>query len=487
MHGTAPRPASRWDGLAIAALALGLWLALGQNLIHGFDAYVYLRRVAAGDLHHELHALYLPTAWAWSRGLGWLGVPQYEAMRSLSAVAAAIGVFACHRAAVRLGFARERAAMLACGAASVPALCHAATVVEIDAVAFGCQAVAWMPFAALLRRGAWSSAVATGVATGVAASYHASGHLFAASLGGLLLLWHWPARRGRTVVAAGVIAVVHAAVSVAITRVVGADEHDTMASNLFGLAFRAELLPSVFVHEFLLPYAPFGVLAFAAIVRRELRGATVAYAVCLLVYLYVTTCILGHFRDEARFGPQGRSVERGAFLLGLVVPMVTLTLAALPRRVAWAVVAVGACAGLVQQRLHDWPPDPPGYAAGWAELDAARPSHVIFADAQEWAWVARRYPGVPSTFVGALHRQAEIAVEHGGRPLPADHVTIWFAAEIDAHERGGRRLLLTDGALAALRASGHQGVAAAAATLGEFFTMERVAAGSFRGWWLRRR
>ena len=475
------------DGLALAVVAACVWLALGQNLIHGFDAYVYMRRVAAGDLHHELHALYLPTAYGWSKALAVLGVPQYEAMRSLSAVAAAIGVFASHRAAVRLGLDRERAAMVACGAAALPALWHAATVVEIDAVAFGCQAFAWVFFAALVRDGAWRSAAATGAATGLAAGFHGSGHLFAAALCGLLSLWHWPVRWGFVLGRGALLAHVHVATALAITRAVGADAQHEMVTNTLGLTLRAEIVPAVLLHELLLPYAPFCVLAFAAVRRRELRGALVAFVVCLVVYVVVTVCVLGHFREEARFGPQGRSIERGSFLLGLAVPMVLLAVQSLPRALAWAAIATGVASGVVQQRLHDWPDDPPGYAAAWARLDAQQRVHTIFADSREWAWIARRHPGVPSTFVGRLERQCEILTEQGGAPVTPDLVVIWFAGEIDAHTRDGRRLLLTEGALASLRASPQAGIAAAARQLDRWFELEPVGEGPLRGYWLRRR
>jgi hypothetical protein len=482
-----PRPGFRRDGALIALLAGTAWLLLGQNLIHGFDAYVYLRRVAAGDLHHELHALYLPTAWAWSKALAVLDVPQYEAMRALSAFAGAIGVFACHRAAVRLHLPRERAAMVACAAASLPALWHSATVVEIDAIAFATHAVAWMPFAMLVRDGVWRAAVATGVATGVAAAFHGSGNLFAASLCGLLLLWQWPVR-WRLVLGGGALLVLaHVVTALAITRAIGADAQHQMVTNTLGHSFRSELVPAVLLHEVLLPYAPFCALALLAARARDLRALAAGFAICLAVYVVVTVCVLGHFREEARFGPQGRSTERGSFLLGLALPMVLLTVQALPRRLAWAAIAVAFASAVAQQRLLDWPDDPPGYAAAWARLDAERPVHTIFASAQEWAWVARRHPGVRGTFVGGIERQCEVAAANGGVPVPSDFVVMWLAGEIDAHERAGRRLLLTEGARAALRASAQPGIARAAAELDRWFVLEPVAEGPLRGWWLRRR
>lgn len=208
------RPGSRRAAAAIAAAALALYLATGQNLLHGFDVFVYLQQVGAGDLEYWLHALYLPTAWAWSELLGGVGVEQYEALRAMSAVAAAIGVFASHRAATALGWSAERAALTAIGCATLPAVVHAATVVEIDAITFGAFATAWVPFARLLRGDRFVAAAAVGLVTGVASGFHAAGHLGAAALCGLQVTWGWPRRRLRsTLPRAAVLAAAHLATS----------------------------------------------------------------------------------------------------------------------------------------------------------------------------------------------------------------------------------------------------------------------------------
>ncbi len=479
---------SRRFGLAIATACLCVWLALGQNLFHGFDAYHYMRCVAAGELHYSLHALYLPTAWLWTQMLGLVGVAQYEAMRALSTVAAAVGVYGCHRAAIRLGLDGERAALAAIGCASVPAVLHSATVLEIDAIEFGCFGIAWIPFAALLRNNLWRTAALTGVCTALTAGFHGAGNLFAASLCGLQLAWGWPGRRLATSAPrALVLAAVHLAGISTIGWLTGASGQVTMVTNFSEVAFRSDLVLQVVWGEFLLPYLPFGVLVLVAACRRELRAAAIGCLICLVVYLVLTIWILGSWHEEGPFGPQGGLVERGSFLLGLVPPLVLLSVQALSRRVLWAAVVLSVISGIVQQRLADWPRDPEGYASGCAAVIAQAAAHVLVADVQEGAWISRRLPLVSTTPIGAIRLQADRFHAQSGQPVSVEFFVVWFGAESNAQRGAGRRFLITDRALAALRASDEANLAAAAAQLPSVYAMERVAAGSFGAWSLRLR
>src|SRR5262249_9163310 len=157
--------------LALLA-AFALYLALGQHAMHGFDAYSFLRFVHAGELRNQQLLLYQPCAWAWSHLLAGFGVPLYEAMRALSASGAARGVAGAHRAGLPLGLDRRRALLVALGCGATPAVIDTATVVEVDALLFGCAAFAWVPFASLLRSGRPGPAIATGAATALAAAFH---------------------------------------------------------------------------------------------------------------------------------------------------------------------------------------------------------------------------------------------------------------------------------------------------------------------------
>jgi hypothetical protein len=468
-------------GLAIATAALVLYLATGQRLFHGFDAYHYLRFVATDQLRYWLHALYLPTAWAWSQALAWFGIELYEALRALSAVAAAVGVFACHRAALRLGLPAERAAMAAVAAATLPAVLHAATVVEIDAITFCGLALAWVPFAALVRDLRWRRAVAVGCCTGITAGFHAAAHLGVTGLCALLIAWrrtgapHQRAGRAAAIVATHLLV---AALASAASRSGG---QATMATNTLGLALPLARLPATLGIELLLPYAPVCLLPLAAAWRRELRGALAVLLVCVAVHVLVATMVMAHAATTCRYGPQG-SVERGSFLLALAPCFVLLGAAAAPRGLAWLAIALGAVSAIVQQRAGDWPPDPAGHAAGWRQVTAGRPSHSLFADAREWAWVARRHPEVEATVVPALRVQVEAIVASTGAPLTADTYLIWFGVESAAHRAAGRELFVSDLAMAALRASPDAELANAVARLGEVYALRRHEAHGFVAW-----
>ena len=367
----------------VAAGLLVLYVALGQNAFHGLDAYHYLAFVDRGELHNAQSVLYQPVAWGFSRLGASFGLPVYESMRLLSAIAATLGVVAVCRAARILGLA-DRAWLVALGCGLTPAVVHAATVLEVDAVLFGCACFAWLPFARLLRDNTVRAAIATGIATAVAAGFHAAGHLLAATLCCLQSAWGWPARRlRRTVPCAVLLALTHAGAASSLLWFGGARGQSTMATNTAALAFDAGMLPSILVHEWLLPHLPYCGLALLASYRRDTRAAAIGLIACQGGYLLVTTLVLGLFMATGPALPHGAR-EFGSFLLGIVVPTVVLAVQAVPRRVAIAAVAVAAVAAVLQVRLRDWPADPEGYLAGWREATRGEVVAFLADDAQEW-------------------------------------------------------------------------------------------------------
>jgi hypothetical protein len=479
--------------LLTAATALLLYLALGQRAFHGNDAYHYLHALDAGNLRNAQIPLYPPLGWLWSRALAICGVPLYEALRSLSAVAAALGVLAAHRAALTLLGDRRRALLVAAGCALTPAVLDTATVVEVDAVLFACACAAWLPFARLLRGGGFGggfgAAGATGLVTAVAAGFHGAGHLLAAVLCGLQLAWGWPQRSLRaTLPRMLVLAAVHAAASLVLGWLDGGGGQAAMASNTAGLGFRAAFVPHVLWHEWLLPYVPFGVLPLAALRARGLRAAALGALACLCGYLLVTTLVLGLLEPTGPALPHDGVYEYGSFLLGWTLPAVLLSIAALPLRAGAVAVAVAGVAGVWQVRAHDWPPDPDGYAAGYAEVAAAGPVHVIVDDAREWAWIARRHPGADVTMVrGYLELQVLPTAERQHMPLRPELFVVPFLLWRPAGD-APPALLVTERALARMRDSPVELLATAARELlPQKFAFEPVNARGFRAFRLRQK
>ena len=476
--------------LLAAAAALLLYLALGQRAFHGADAYHYLRALQAGNLRNAQIPFYPPLAWAWAKLLCCAGVPLYEAVRSLSAVAAALGVLAAHRAALTLTGDRARALLVAAGCALTPAVLDTATVVEVDAVLFACACLAWLPFARLLRGGGAGAACATGALTAVAGGFHGCGHLLALSLCGLQLVWGWPGRRLRaTVPGLLALAATHALLTLLFGWLDGGGGQAEQASNTAGLSFRAGFVPCVIWHEWLLPYVPFCLLPLAALRAPALRSAVAGLFVCLCGYLFVTTLIIGLFEPTGPALPHG-ACEYGSFLLGWTLPAVLLSIRALPLRAGALAVACAGVAGVWQVRAHDWPPDPDGYASGYAEIAAAGPVLVIVDDAREWAWIARRHPDADCTMVRGFF-ELQLLPEAANRHLPRGPEL--FANAVPALPATRQRqpppaLLITERALARMQSSQVPELATAAnQLLPRTFEFEPVNAQGFRAFRLRPR
>lgn len=456
---------------AVAALALLLYLALGQNLMHGFDAFYYLRDVDQGELHHPRFAFYLPVAWVWAKALGVLDVPLYEAVRALSAFAAALGVLCTQFAARRLGFSPRAELMTGLAVASLPAVVYTASVVEVDAVFFACSAACWLPFARVLTDNRIGAAIATGVATAVAAGFHASGHLLALQLAGLAMLWDWPQRRlARGAVLAGVQLAVHLVLAIAIAMVFGIGEQGEMATNTVGHAFPLDFVPYVALREWILPYAPVGVLALLALKDRNRIGAGLAYAIVLCGYVFVSTKILGYQRYAEGFLSQGNATERGSFLLALAVPMVLLLVRAAPPRLAVAAIAVGLYSSVWQVREYDWPDDPPAVSPAIDRALEKGPIAPFVADNEDWAWIARRHPRIRATLFGEVVTSLIAARAKNPDVVTPEIVLLWFAMEYDRAVQQGAQYVVTQHALDAMAKAEESAIRIAAERLRDAYT-----------------
>lgn len=458
---------------AIAAAALLVYLALGQNLIHGFDAFYYLRDVDKGELHHPRFAFYLPVAYAFAKVLSVVGVRDYEALRALSSLAAALGVFCVQLAALRLGFPRARAFVCGAAVASLPAVMYTASVVEVDAVLFGCACASWLPFSRLVTGGAARAAAMTGVATAIAAGFHASGHLLALSLCGFCVLWDWPARPWlRSSLHAAVLLLVHLALATAIAFAFGIEEQGEMATNTVGHAFPLDFVPHVAVHEWLYAYAPIGVLSLLVLRTRRDLGTGIAFVACLCGYIFVSTKILGYQRYASDFLTQGNIVERGSFLLALAVPMALLAVRALPTRIALLAIAVSAISGAWQIRAHDWPPDPVGVEQDVAHA-LTRGSIELFAEStREWAVVVRRHPQIRCTLLGTVVVTVAAARARDASVVTPDIVLLWFAMEYDRAVARGAQYVVTARALSAMKTATDEAIVEAAERLPQLYTFE---------------
>ncbi len=474
---------------ATAAVAMCCYLALGQNLMHGFDAFYYLRDVDQGELRHPRIAFYLPLAWAFAKAMAAFGVREYEALRALSSLGAAIGVACVQLAAQRLGMTRLRSVLAATAVASLPAVAYSASVVEVDAVLFGCACASWLPFSRLVTTQRFAAAFATGVATAIAAGFHASGHLLALQLCGLCVVWDWPQRPfARSAALAGALLATHLLLATAIAWAFGVGEQGEMATNTVGHAFALDFVPHVAWNEFVLAYAPIGLLAVLALGDRARIGAALGYLACACGYVFVSTLILGYQRYAKEFLSQGDIVERGSFLLALGAPMALLLARALPLRGIAIAIAASATFAVVQISTHDWPDDPPAAADAMDVALQRGPMEPFVADTREWAWLARRHPQVRATLYGSVATDVATAREKDPSVVTTDMVLLWFAMEYDRAVQKGAQYVVTQRALDAMEASGDPAIAPAAKLLLDRYRFELVAdAGPLRAFKLTRK
>ncbi len=486
---TALEPRDFGRATLLLGAALALYLALGQRLMHGFDAFYYLRDVDAGQLHHPRMALYLPLAYAFTKALNAFGVCDYEAMRALSGVFAAIGVACVHLAALRLGLGRARALVAAAAAASLPAVLYSASVVEVDAVLMGLSCACWLPFSRALLEGRWSAAMATGAVSGIAACCHASGHLLALSLCGLCLGFDWPRRKlGPSLLLAAWMLAAHLAVSTAVVLWLDAWQQGEMVTNTVGHGFPLDFVPHVALHEWLIPYAPVGLLGLWLLRTRRDHATGLAFAAVLCGYVFVSTKILGYQRYAKEFLSQGNVVERGSFLLALAAPMALFAVRALPLRVVLACALLGSGSGVWQIRTLDWPDDPEGAAAAVGQALAEGPIEPFVADTQEWAWISRRWPQVRCTLLGMVVTDVAAARAVDPAVVTPDMVLLWFAMEYDRAIQRGAQYVVTQRALDAMRAGDDPAIAPAAARLQDLYRFDLILeSGPLRAYRLTRR
>lgn len=383
--------AGRGGFAATALLGLGAavaYLLLRRLTAHGNDVFTMMRWLDDGVAHPQ-HPLYLVLARGVRTVLAPFGVGTMAALAVFSAVGAAVGVAAVHRAALVLGAERVRAAWLAATVASLPTVVFFATVGELQAPFFGGAGLAAWAVAVWLRQdgsGARLAAAAAvaGIATACAALQHATGHLLvpvAASA-----CWWGGVRRpaGERLVAVAVFAGVHAGLAFCGFQVLQLTGTRLPGDPGSFLAERADVaqwigfVPSAFVAQWLVPFAPLSVLAWLGL--RRAPGRMAWFLGVATAYLLVSTA-LARAADEV-----------GGYLLPLAFPAAYLAVDVLPRR-ALALVFALAVAATASDRLLR-PQLAPDFALADAVATAPRPTVWLVGDEAE-SWGARWYtPGV---------------------------------------------------------------------------------------------
>lgn len=387
------RPLGDCDGSALVTrLPRDLWivvaafvayLLLGQQTLYARDAHVLLLRAHQGATLHNHHLLFFP-------GLNLVkaiampaGLTLYQAALLYSALSTAIGVGFVHAAHWRLGMRRRDAALATALVACCPAVVFFATVVEVHG-----------PFFAFAGAAAWASArfavaptlAATallGATTALAQLAHATGALLPLVL--LPLAWtvgrRGPARRWLALALVAIF--LHAAIAAAVPFALraldwlGAADPPTghlalRLTQLFGTEHLERELPYALgrraLLEWLWPYAPLSVAAWLGFAVASERARTLAFTGMFAAYLTLATVLLWPFAETG---------ESGAYLLPLAWPAALLTVAAWPRALQWALLALSAALAAVQVESHDRPEPARAFATGLRALAGEPPPMLL--------------------------------------------------------------------------------------------------------------
>lgn len=442
------------------------YLALGQRAIHGEDAYYLITYLAQG-IEHSYHLLYLHLVALAVAPLEGAGVGLFEAVRACSALGAAGAVVWFWCAARRLGGGRAEALAVATMVAVAPGVVFFATIVEVHAVFLFFAGLASLAFAHAAARPRLVRVGLLGITTALAALVHASGHLLAP----LFALWLWA--RGRTwrshfgLAVAGLAA--HGVVAALAASLL---QPDRLAAPMGGqleflrgwIGDRVSVshLPQTLVQEWLLPLGPAAWLCWAAVGRRGLRRALLAFTVAWCGYLVAASVILQQI------------VERGAYLLPLAFPAAWLTARSLRRSWVWGAIAVTAALAVHEVRMHDRPMVADEFGAGIAALNERQPVFVVCRAWGERRALLRAAPRVPFVSAATLLQHVE------DQGLDAAAFSMYFDATVAGMQRAGRSVYLSDGARRLLRQTAALR-AFATAHLPARFELEPVVRAGFRG------
>ncbi|MBL8725549.1 MAG: hypothetical protein JNK49_16020 [Planctomycetes bacterium] len=439
---TADRPHAHRHGhwATTALLAIGTasaYTALRRDLAHGSDIFTLSRWLDEPGFVHPHHPLYLPVANALRWLLQPLGLERMALFALYSALGAALGCAALHRAALCLRGDPLLARHVALAAALVPAVTYFATLGELHAPFFGCAALGWWAWARWATQPTPWRALGCGATVGLATLFHATG----AALGPWFVgayLWRQRAAGRRTSAQLVTLCAVAAALVWATgffgLRGLGqapAGQPIEHVAERFDPVATLQALPGTWLADWLWPFAPASLLALLAFVRG--RGVP-----ALLLHL----AVLAHVAFTATM-LRGGGHEFGAYDLPLVFPALVLAADALPRR-WWFALPLGA---LLASGLHRaaYPRLRPDLALGRAAVALVAAAPTVFlvgdeAETQGIRWYAPR-----AELIEAWVFQVQLGA--GAKDFTAEQVRGWLQWQLGAAQQAGRRLFITDRAV----------------------------------------
>jgi len=311
----------------------------------------------------------------------------FAALRLASAIGSAFGLFCLHRAFVRLPLGNLHSALVPALAVLVtPAWFFYATSAEVPGVFAAGVGASWWAFARWLDAPAPLRAIGLGAATAFAGSLHAFGHVLAPSFALIAIVWRALPATGRSLQLLCLLAT-HAVLAFAVSTLLGSgagdQAHDAMGHLEERWAtFAPQTVLTVFWREWLVPYGPWSIAAFAALAVLRARSWALAVVVLLAVHLPLVVLLLGFIDVD----------ESGAYLLALALPAVLATAHLVPARSFVACLAASAALAACYAAPGWRDPISPEFSAGIAELYHDRRPAIVVIGPDELAGV-RIVPG----------------------------------------------------------------------------------------------
>ncbi|MBK8100303.1 MAG: hypothetical protein IPK26_24645 [Planctomycetes bacterium] len=455
------RPGSLWEAPLWGLLAFLLYALLRQDVFYKTDG-PDLVELLHGHVHgavplvHPWHVGYLPLLEELRRGLATIGYqPSLFVLAGLfSALGMAVAV-GCFRAGLRrLGIGARRATVATALLAANPGSLLFATVVEFHAPLLGAAGLCFWWTCVLVTRPSWPRAIVLGGFTHGAFLMHSTALFLPVWLLLFLLAWRWPQQTMRRDLAlAAVAAAIHGLLFLLMPRVL--PEHYGLYADLSaamakeGSIRRPQTLDYtgvILLQEWLWPLLPLSLAPllgpWSAAGRRQLLAMLVGMAP--FVYLSVRQLV---------FEP-----EYGAYMLPMLLPAAVLVATSLPVAAA-IVLATASALGAVwhwaaheqqHHRAYATLPQTLRQAAGTRPFVALLGRHGEMAIGH-----ARLSPVVPARLLrGEVAPGGEFFWLRVAATSPigdAEKTAGNLAAMVTMLQQRGVAVLVTDGAIAALR------------------------------------
>jgi hypothetical protein len=459
------RAAVLLEALAVTLTALGVYVALGQDVFWKGDAQQFVLAIQRGDTTMRAHVLYLPLLSAACGLLAPLELGGFRAAVVVSALGASVAAGILTIALAVLGIERRSRLLGALLVALTPGVVFFATVVEIHGMYLAFATLSFL-LTAWLERGvtpvkvvllALSMVLATGV--------HATGVLLP-----VVLLTFFLARRGRIarrdLVAALAVGVLHFGLVLGLGWWAGTGEN----LSIYVRTDRWHLIPSVLLFEWLLPLAPLSVLGLIGLAWRPARSDSVALALGAVPLLGVSWRLVAG------------DPELGAYLLPCLLPAAAIAARHLsPRLLGIACVLAGTGSWLALSVHERQRADCVTYAAGLRRACDADRAVLLVGHPLEVSATLVHAPKVAIFTLDLLARAPLAAI---------DTVLGTFDEMVRSHGDHGRPVYLTEAGRAylsqdfgGLTPSGH----AALAHIERHYDLEPHEAPGWRAWRLVKR